>query len=124
MTGIIETGELKIDGVITQQPDDLDPTSTKILHTYYLTATVLEAIRYGTENDCIPDTVTQSYVDELEAAFRCCQRLREHPKFESFLTDVSALPDDLLVELRGSVVYVAQHFGIEIDLPSLKESDS
>jgi len=98
--------------------DEYDPRAVKLLKTIYIVTLTIEALHPETESEYGPPPVTQSYMDELVAAFKCGEELLERENKEEFLQDVSTLDDETLVEVRGTLVYAARHFGIEIDLPA------
>jgi hypothetical protein len=124
-TNAIETKRVLVD-VDSDPSDDLDPVAVDIMHTVYVATRALREIRAAVDAGVIdpanpPAPLTQEYVDALEDAVRCWQTLTDRDDYEAFLQDVSTLDDELLAEVRGTIVYVGQHFGIEIDLPAPSE---
>jgi hypothetical protein len=123
MPNAIEERQLDI-LVENNPPEDFDPTAVKILYTVYATTELLEELNEAVESGAIdpadpPEPITQGYIDALEDVIRCWNKIAERDDYEEFLQDVGTLDKPMLVELRGTVVYVGQHFGIGIDLPEV-----
>jgi hypothetical protein len=122
----IETREVPIT-VENDPPDDIDPVAVDVMYTVYATTELLEEIGDAVDAGTIdptdpPAPLTQAYIDALEDVIRCWQTLQERDDYDEFLKDVSVLDEAMLSELRGTVVYVGQHFGIDIDLPAPDET--
>ncbi|AKU09904.1 hypothetical protein [Haloferax gibbonsii] len=116
MTRLIEKRLLNIQTDDTDH--DLDPTYVDIAHVVWGVSKVLDNIRSAVENGIeLRSQITQEYVDELEAAFWCGKKVINHEDAEDIKQDVSLLEDDILIELRGTIGYVAPHFGIALQLP-------
>lgn len=64
----------------------------------------------------------QSYVDALEEVFQCGQALLEHDDLDLVKANVGALDAETLAEVRGTIGYVAPHFGVDVEFPA-PESD-
>lgn len=98
--------------------DGLDPAYVDTSLVVWGASSVLQNIREALENDIeLRPLVTQEYIDELEAAFRCGEKVIYHDDVEAIKRDMSLLDDELLVELRGTVGYIAPHFGVDLQLP-------
>jgi hypothetical protein len=121
-TNAIETRKVPVD-VTTERGGELDQTAVDILKTVYVATEMLgeinEAIEAGkVDLSAPPSPLTKDYVDALEEAIECFQTIAARDDYEAFLQDVSTLDAELLAEIRGTIVYVGHHFGIDIALPT------
>jgi len=123
MSNAIEERQLDIFVESAHEPEDFDPTAVKILYTVYTTFELLEELNGAVESGAIdptdpPEPITQDYIDALEDVIRCWNKIADRDDYEAFLQDVGTLDAELLAEVRGTIVYVGRHFGIDIELPA------
>jgi hypothetical protein len=119
MNDFIETDSLPVSYRIPAEDTDLDPRYVKTLEVTYNVIEMLTELRNANASgQPVPDSIDQDYVDELEAAFHAGERVLYHDRREEIATDMSACDPDLLRELRATMVYVAPHFNVDLELPA------
>lgn len=109
-------------GVDVGEPDgvdDLDPRYVDCIRVFKAAYKIHQTLQVVDDSPMPAQTVaTQEYVDEIEAAVRAGRDLVEHPENDRARTDMSALDDATLRELRATLGYVAPHVGVELSLPA------
>lgn len=61
----------------------------------------------------------QRYIDALEEAFRCGRDdVLARDDLELVKANVEVLDAEALAEVRGTIGYVAPHFGVDVELPA------
>lgn len=137
---LIEDVELDVDAEFDN--DTADETMLQISRVYYLTTLLLEA--YGTPDstDTSPEAHElrealraastaeeraedgDAYIRALEEAFRAGRALFDRDDVEDLKEDFSQIDARMVRELRTTIAYAGQHFGIDVELPPPSGSDT
>lgn len=99
---------------------DHDERAVKVATIAAAVINVLTVLHERSDGNTV-DGVSQEYVDDLEAGFRTWQQVRDHG-VEEFLQDIESLDRDVLADVRGNLVYLGPHFGVDVDLADVEVS--
>lgn len=131
---IIETVDLSVESEAADK--NIDNRLRKLGRIYYITTLTLEGFSAPHDSETpdialklhamYEDSVSarersedeENYVRTLEAAFRCGQDLFARDDLDVLKEDFDQIDAEALREIRSTLVYVGQHFGITVDLPT------
>jgi hypothetical protein len=115
MRQTIEQSQISAEAEFKRDVSDYDETFVQSVKVMLVADETLLELKELIAADRPPDWVTQEYINELEAAHHCGEKLLEN--MDEVKYDMSKANDELLRELRGTIAYIAPHFGIHVPLP-------
>lgn len=135
---LVETLEIDATAEFTEDVSDIDRAFLDVARTTYTVSLLLDAMAYpenaspeGMEiRNAIESSVSASeFADDREEygaalveAFKCGRNLVNRDDVDALKQDFAGnIDEDTLRELRGTIVYVAGHLGLDVDLPAPDE---
>jgi len=134
---LIETVDINASVQFSDDTSDVDPAYADVVRVSWLSTSLLSAIvsddplpkgeklKEIVESEssaCVFSDDLEEYTDELLAAAQLGDEVMNGDGAEERQRDLAANIDvDELRELRASIGYVGQHFGIDVTLPALGE---
>jgi hypothetical protein len=95
-----------------------DETLIRVMHTYYLVIEILGILNDHADEDGVVRGCPQPAVDTIEEAYLTGQELMDNLGDDGVPDDINELDDELLQEIRRTLVPVATAFGVELEIAS------
>ncbi|SDG45179.1 hypothetical protein [Halorientalis regularis] len=121
-TTTFEVGDTTIP--ISTPHADADETVVRLMHTHYFVAGVLETLHERADEDGVVEGWSQPAVDTLDEAYLTGKWLLDEIEDGGIPDDVGELDEELLREIRRTIVPVAASLGVEIGLEATAEQPS